>query len=67
MEKESRSDKMYREIAEFLEDKSAKVRHFVLYKSEVEKLEKILYERDITVQIEKKELSRSKVRISLQK
>lgn len=38
MKKESRSDKMYREIAEFLEDKSTEIRHLVLYKSEAEKL-----------------------------
>ena len=68
MGNESRSDKMYRQIGEFLEDENAEVRHFVLYKSEVEKLEKHLYEQDIAANItEKKDLTKGKVRITLQK
>lgn len=68
MDKESRSDKMYREVAEFLENKSAEIRHLVLYKSEVERLEKYLYERDLSIHIiEKKKLLNGKVRITLQK
>lgn len=68
MERESRSDKMYRQLNEFLEDENARERHLVLYKSEVEKLEKYLYEKDVAANIiEKKELTKGKVRITLQK
>ena len=68
MDRETRSDKMFRELREFLDDSKKSKTCMTLYKHEAEKLEKYLYEQDISAEItEKRSINKSKVRITVQK
>ena len=68
MVRETRSDKMYRELNEFLENEKINITSFVLFKSEAEKLQKHLKEKNIAVQVTVTTIVNSrKVRVTLEK
>lgn len=68
MDRETRSDKMYRLLNEFMADNNTISITMVLYKSEVEKLEKHLCQKNIASEItEKRYLGKGRIRIILKK
>lgn len=68
MERETRSDRMFEELSEFLNSESQTIRSMVLYKSEIDKLKRHLYEQDIPVEISsQKSLKKGKEYITLKK
>lgn len=67
MERETRSDIMFRHLNEFLA-REEKETSMILYKNEVRRLEKNITEQNISVEItEKIELKPSKLRITIKK
>lgn len=62
----SRSEKNYRRLVEFLDNDRPEMK-MTLYKKEFTKLERLIYQRDLPVQIEMKELSPSQVEVILRK
>lgn len=68
MDRETRSDKMYRLLNEFVADNNTTSTTMVLYKGEIEKLGKHLSQKNIDVEIaEKKYLGKGKSQIILKK
>lgn len=68
MERETRSDRMFDELSQFLNSQSQTTRSMVLYKSEIDRLKRHLYEQDIPVEISsQKSLTKGKVNITLKK
>lgn len=68
MEYESRKDKLFKNLEDFLKSEK-RTWTVILYKSEVSKLEKYLYEKDIQVESDKKVLnsSKGKFKVTLKK
>ena len=61
MERETRSERIIKELREFNDNPQQSVRHITLYKGEVIKTERYLYESDLPIKItSKKELGKGK-------
>ena len=49
MERETRSERIIKELRDFNDDPQQAIRHMTLYKGEVKKTEKYLYESDLQI------------------
>ena len=68
MERETRSERIIKELRDFNDDPQQAIRHMTLYKGEVKKTEKYLYESDLQIKItSKKEVRKGKFVVRFEK
>lgn len=68
MERETRSERIIKELRDFNDDPQQTIRHMTLYKGEVKKTEKYLYESDLQIKItSKKEVRKGKFVVRFEK